>query len=183
MKKKKICFFGAASPKVKREYIEAIEQLGEYLGEKFDLVFGGGATGLMGAVARGFKKSHAHITGVVPTFISEFEDVYEACDDLIYVNTMHERKKIMEEKADLFLVGPGGLGTMDELFEVLTEKNLDRYNKGVLLLNLGSFYDEIIQYINQNLNSGIINHKRFNGFYICDSIEEVKNLLPFICEI
>lgn len=182
MKKKNICFFGAASPKVKKEFVDEVEQLGEYLGEKFNLVFGGGASGLMGAMARGFQKSHAHITGVVPTFISEFEEVYEACHDLIYVDTMHERKKIMKEQADLFVVGPGGLGTMDELFEVLTDKNLDRYNKSVLLLNLDSFYDEIIQYINQNLNSGIINHERFNDFYICDSIEEVKNLLPFICE-
>ena len=180
MEKKKICFFGAASPEIKEEYIKETEKLGEYLGKNFDLVFGGGASGLMGAFARGFKKSGAHITGVVPTFITEFESVYEDCDDVIQVESMHERKKIMENQADLFVVGPGGVGTLDELFEVLTDKSLNRYTKNVILFNIDSFYDDIIKFINRNLNQGIINSSRFNGFYICDHMEEVKNILYFI---
>ncbi len=180
MKKKNICFFGAASPKIKEEYIKQTEELGEYLGKEFHLVFGGGSTGLMGAIARGFKKRNAHITGVVPTFIKEFEDVYDKCDDFIEVDSMHERKKIMEEKADLFVVGPGGIGTLDELFEVLTDKSLNRYHKSVILFNIDSFYDDIIKYINKNLNNGVINNERFNAFYICNSVEEVKNILYFI---
>lgn len=180
MEKKKICFFGAASPEIKEEYIKETEKLGEYLGKEYDLVFGGGKSGLMGAIARGFKKSNAHITGIVPSFITEFESVYEDCDDLIEVNSMHERKKIMEDQADLFIVGPGGVGTLDELFEVLTDKSLNRYTKSVILFNIDSFYDDIIKFINKNLNQGIINNSRFNGFYICDYIEEVKNILYFI---
>lgn len=180
MEKKTICFFGAASPLVKEEYIEKIETLGEYLGKEFDLVFGGGSSGLMGAIARGFKKSNAYITGVVPSFITEFESVYEDCNHLIEVDNMHERKKIMEDKADLFLVGPGGIGTLDELFEVLTDKSLNRYAKSVILFNIDSFYDDIIKYINKNLNNGIIDNRRFNDFYICNNVEELKNILYFI---
>ena len=93
---------------------------------------------------------------------------------------MHERKKIMEDKADLFLVGPGGIGTLDELFEVLTDKSLNRYAKSVILFNIDSFYDDIIKYINTNLNNGIIDNRRFNDFYICNNVEELKNILYFI---
>ncbi len=180
MERKKICFFGAASPKVKEEYVQQTEQLGRLLGEKFDLVFGGGSTGLMGAIAQGFRESSAHITGVVPKFITEYEEIYSDCDQLIHVDSMHERKKIMEEQADLFVVGPGGVGTLDELFEVLTDKSLNRYTKNVILFNVDSFFDEIIRFINKNLNSEIINRERFNGFYICNSIQEIRNILCFI---
>lgn len=180
MEKKNICFLGAASPKIKEEYIKETEKLGEYLGKKFNLVFGGSSSGLMGAIARGFRKSNSYITGVVPSFIREFEDVYEECNDLIEVDSMHERKKIMEDKADLFVVGPGGVGTLDEFFEVLTDKSLNRYKKSVILFNIDSFYDDIIRYINNSLNSGIIDKERFSDFYICNSVEEVKNILYFI---
>lgn len=175
--KKKICFFGAASNYIDNKYKEEIRRLGEKLGSNYDLVFGGGDTGLMGEIARGFKEKNAHILGVVPKFIIEFEDVYNKCNELLFVDSMHERKKIMEDKADLFIIGPGGLGTMDEFFEVLTDKNLDRYDTPVFLFNIDGFYDDIVKFININLSKNIINRDRFNNFYVCNSIKELIDLL------
>ncbi len=181
--KKKICFFGAASEDIEKNYVDKTEELGEYLGENFDLVFGGGATGLMGAIARGFAKEKSIITGVVPRFMEKFEDIYDNCTNVISVDSMHSRKKIMEEEADIFVIAPGGIGTLDEFFEVLTDTSLNLYNKPIILFNINSFYDDIIKFINNNLNTGFIHKDRIHNFYICNNIDEVKNILHLFIDI
>lgn len=178
---KNICFFGAASDKVEEKYKKEIKEIGCFLAKRgYNLVFGGGEEGLMGAMAKGFTEGHGFITGIYPVFIEEFEGVYKLCDEHIKTNTMQERKQLMEQKADLFLVGPGGIGTMDELFEVLTDKSLNLYKKAVILLNFDDFYKEIITFINNKLNNGVIPKERFHDFYICNNKEELENLLYFI---
>lgn len=139
-----ICVFGAASSEIDEKYVKAVEIMGEELAKRgHNLVFGAGGQGLMGAAARGFKNATAHITGVIPEFFkeAEVEAIYEECDELIYTDTMRERKAKMEELADAFIIVPGGIGTFEELFEVLTLKQLGRHKKAMALYNIDGYYD------------------------------------------
>ncbi len=141
-----ICVFGAASSEIDKKYIDAVEYMGERLAQMgHNLVFGAGAQGLMGAAARGFKKGGARITGVIPTFFKEadVEVIYDDCDNLIFTETMHERKAKMEDMADAFIVAPGGIGTFEELFEIMTLKQLGRHKKAIAIYNIDGYYDSM----------------------------------------
>ncbi len=141
-----ICVFGAASSEIDSKYIDAVEQMGESLANAgHALVFGAGGQGLMGAAARGFKKGKASITGIIPEFFKEadIELIYDDCDTLIYTETMHQRKAKMEELADAFIIVPGGIGTFEELFEVLTLKQLARHKKPIAIYNIDGYYNAL----------------------------------------
>lgn len=145
-KNMKICVFGASSSKIDQSYINAAQSLCEELGKRgHSLVFGAGANGLMGAAARGFHKSGAKVTGVVPSFFRTdyVEELYEQCDEFIYTETMAERKAKMEELADVFIVVPGGIGTFEEFFEVLVLKQLCRHNKPIAIYDINNYYESI----------------------------------------
>ena len=142
----KLCVYGAASPTIDMEYISKTEELGRIMVKRgHSLVFGGGKNGLMGAVARGIHESNGHILGVIPQFfIDESAEIaFDNCDEMIVPETMRERKKIMEDNADAFIVLPGGIGTYEEFFEILTSKQLCRHNKAIAIYNINGFYDEI----------------------------------------
>ena len=105
----KICIYGAASPTIDRFYIQKVEELGKILAERgHSLVFGGGGNGLMGAAARGFRDGKGKIVGVIPKFFDEegVEAICDFCDDLIFTENMRERKQIMEDNSDAFIVVP-----------------------------------------------------------------------------
>ncbi len=146
----KICIFGAASAHIDDNYIKAVERLGKSLALRgHSLVFGAGGTGLMGAAARGFKRGGGFVHGVIPEFFREekVELIYEDCDKITYTETMAERKFIMEDEADAFIITPGGIGTFEEFFEVLTLKTARQTQQGYgdlqhrgLLRRLGEVY-------------------------------------------
>ena len=141
-----ICVFGAASTKTGPEYIEAVEAMGKAMAERgHKLVYGAGAHGLMGAAARGFKAGGGEVTGVIPNFFRDekIEAIFERCDELIFTETMAQRKTKMEELADAFVIVPGGIGTYEELFEVLTLKQLGRHGKPLAIYNIDGFYDPL----------------------------------------
>ncbi len=140
----KICVFGAASAHIDDLYIKTVEDLGEQMARRgHSLVFGAGGTGLMGAVARGVKRGGGKIHGVVPSFFKEngVEQLYEHCDEMTYTETMRERKAIMEDEADAFIITPGGVGTFEELFEVITLKQLNRHDKAIVFLDIDGYYE------------------------------------------
>ncbi len=142
----RICVFGAASPTIDKKYIELTEEMGEKLAKRgHNMVFGAGGNGLMGASARGFKKGGAHIIGVIPKFFDneDVEAIYDSCDELIMPDTMRERKQIMEDNADAFIIVPGGIGTYEEFFEILTLKQLCRHKKPIAVYNQFNYYDEL----------------------------------------
>ncbi len=142
----RICVFGAASPTIDKEYIEKVEQMGKIMVSRgHSLVFGGGGNGLMGAAARGVRSAGGYILGVIPQFFGDekIEAICDFCDELIEPETMRERKQIMEDNADAFIVVPGGIGTYEEFFEILTSKQLCRHNKPIALYNIRGYYDEL----------------------------------------
>ena len=142
----KIAVYGAASSLIDDSYKQAGIELGRKMVERgHGLVFGGGANGMMGSVAKGVYEKGGYILGVVPQFFHDTnsEISFKQCTDYIYTNTMRERKKEMEEKCDAFIITPGGIGTLDEFFEILTLKQLGRHNKAIAIYNINGFYDEM----------------------------------------
>ena len=141
----RICIYGASSTLIDPKYIEETEILGEVLaGEGHGLVFGGGTEGLMGAAARGFARKGGEIIGIAPTFFLNVDGIlYDQCTEFIYTETMRERKQLMEEKSDAFLVTPGGIGTFEEFFEILTLKQLGRHAKPILIYNIMGYFDSM----------------------------------------
>ncbi len=141
-----IAVYGAASSLIKEKYLEAGKELGKKMAEKGEgLVFGGGAHGMMGAVAQGVEEKGGYILGVIPGFFKEAgsEISFKKCTEYIYTDTMRDRKRQMEEHCDAFIITPGGIGTLDEFFEILTLKQLGRHNKAIVLYNINGFYDEL----------------------------------------
>lgn len=154
-----ICVFGAASKTIDEKYLTAVEDMGEILAKRgHNLVFGAGSTGSMGAASRGFKKGGGSIHGVIPTFFKE--DLYEFvnwnCDKMTYTETMRERKSVMEDSADCFIITPGGIGTFEEFFEVLTLKQLGRHRKPIAVFNIDGYYDPMNETIENGIKGGFI---------------------------
>ena len=143
----RICLYGAASPTIDKEYIERVEALGREMALRgHSLVFGGGGNGLMGAAARGVKEKGGHILGVIPRFFDEenVEEIFSECDELIMPETMRERKQLMEDNAEAFIIVPGGIGTFEEFFEILTLKQLCRHKKPIGIYNIRGYYNELV---------------------------------------
>lgn len=140
-----ICLYGASSTELDKSFITATEQLGEKLGLKgHNLVYGGGANGLMGAAARGVRKGGGKVIGVAPSFFQVDGVLFEDCAEFIYTETMRERKQIMERRAEAFVMVPGGIGTFDEFFEIITLKQLGQHNKPVAIFNINGYYDSLV---------------------------------------
>ena len=148
----KICIFGAASALIDKKYIEKVEALAEKMARRgHSLVFGAGGSGLMGAAARGTKRGGGYIHGVIPHFFREerLESIYTACDKLTYTETMAERKTTMEDDCDAFIIVPGGIGTLEEFFEVITLKQLGRHHKAIAFYNIDGYYDSLEAFMHE----------------------------------
>ena len=142
----RICVYGASSNVIAQEYIDAGEALGLAMAKRgHSLVFGGGAAGMMGAAARGMTKGSGEIIGVAPSFFDVDGVLYPDCTEFIFTETMRQRKSIMEEKADAFIMTPGGIGTFEEFYEILTLRQLGRHEKPIAILNVADYYRPLIQ--------------------------------------
>lgn len=172
----RICVYGAASPFIDKEYIKRVEELGRRLAERgHSLVFGGGANGLMGAVARGVKEKGGYILGVTPKFFFEdtVESLYLDCDELFKPDTMRERKQLMEDNADAFIVTPGGIGTYEEFFEILTSKQLCRHSKPIAVYNTLGFYDDIQRAMESAISKGFIKETCKDIYLVSEDMDEI----------
>lgn len=172
----RICVYGAASPTIDEKYIESVENLGREMAKRgHSLVFGGGGNGLMGAAARGVKEGNGHIFGVIPKFFREeaVELLCSFCDELAEPDTMRERKQIMEDNADAFIVVPGGIGTYEEFFEILTSKQLCRHNKPIAIYNIDGFYNEIDSAMKSAIKKNFIKENCLELYKMSESISEI----------
>ena len=176
----KICVFGAASNLIDNSYIEAVEVLGEEMAKRgHSLVFGAGANGLMGAVARGVAKYGGEICGVIPEFFKEegVELIYDGCNEIIYTETMAQRKSKMGELADAFIIVPGGIGTFEEFFEIITLKQLDRHTKPIALYDINGYYRKLEDFLDFSVSEQFI-RKGFKHLYSC--VANPKEALDYI---
>ena len=155
-----ICVYGASSTALDKSYIEATEELGRKMAKRgHGLVFGAGANGLMGAVARGTFEKGGYIVGVVPTFFNVDGILFENCNELIRTETMRQRKQIMEDRADAFIMAPGGIGTFEEFFEILTLKQLARHKKAIAVYNINGYYDAMEDMIDNAVKHNFVREK------------------------
>jgi cytokinin riboside 5'-monophosphate phosphoribohydrolase len=146
----RICVFCSSSDAVDGIYLKSAQRLGALLARNgHDLVYGGAATGLMRAVAEGAAENGAHVLGIMPRAMVEYGLAFDGLDDLIVTETMAERKAEMERRADAFLALPGGFGTLEELFQVLVEKQLGDISAPVLLVNLNGYWDRLLEVLEQ----------------------------------
>lgn len=172
----RICVYGAASPTIDPAYIEAVEIMGKKMAQRgHSLVFGGGGNGLMGAAARGVRAGGGYIMGVIPKFFDDenVEAICDFCDELIQPDTMRQRKQIMEDNADAFIVVPGGIGTFEEFFEILTLKQLCRHNKPIVLYNLKGYYNEIQLVMAKAIKKNFIRDNCRELYQITDDLEQL----------
>lgn len=175
-----ICVFGGASKKIDKKYIDEGYSLSYKLAKRgHDLIYGGGSEGLMGAAARGFKDGGGKIHGVVPQFFidGKMETLYDKCDKFTVTKDMTERKNLMEDECEAFIITPGGIGTYDELFEILTLKQLGRHDKAIAILNTDGYYDWMIKMMDDCVEKGFINEQCKKLIkYFTDTDELIKYL-------
>lgn len=172
----RLCVYGAASPTIDKNYIEKVEILGKMMVERgHSLVFGGGGNGLMGAAARGVRSKGGYILGVIPKFFGDetVEEIYDVCDKLVEPDTMRERKQIMEDNADGFIVTPGGIGTFEEFFEILTLKQLCRHNKPIAIYNINGYYNDLESVMKNAISKNFIKENCLDLYKITDDLEEL----------
>lgn len=172
----RICVFGAASNEIDTSYITAVEKLGEEMAKRgHSLVFGAGGNGLMGAAARGVHKEGGEIIGVIPHFFRDenIEAIYDKCDELIFTETMAQRKTKMEDLADAFIIVPGGVGTLEEFYEVFTLKQLGRHTKPIAIFDINGYYRELDDFMKIAVKEKFLSDRCARLYDYADKIEEV----------
>ena len=173
-----ICVYGASSTALDKSYIEVVEELGKMLVERgHKLVYGAGARGLMGAVARGAHSAGGEIVGVSPKFFDVDGVLFDECTELIYTDTMRQRKQIMEDRAECFIMLPGGIGTFEEFFEILTLKQLGQHKKPIAVFNINGYYNIMDNMIEQAIEQNFMKEKCRKLFKLFDNMEEMFEYL------
>ncbi len=173
-----ICVYGASSDLIDKEYINAGEQLGEEMAKRgHSLIFGGGAYGLMGAVARGVTRGGGKIVGVAPSFFNVDGILYDKCTDFIFTETMRERKQTMENMADAFIMTPGGVGTYEEFFEIFTLKQLGRHSKAIAILNTMGYYDTLSALMKNTCDQNFMKSESLN---LSQTFTDAVSLLDYL---
>lgn len=175
---KSLCVYCSSSDRLEPKYPVLAEAVGaEIARQGWALVYGGGKTGLMGAVARGTKRAGGKVIGVIPEFMKARELEFTEADELISVITMRERKMLMETRADAFLALPGGWGTLEELLEILTLAHLEVLHKPIIILNQDGYYDDLLKLFDRIVAERFM-HATIRGKYaVARTLDEVFPLI------
>ena len=174
----KICIYGASSNAIDKSFLDAGEVLGESLAKcDHTVVFGGGAAGLMGAVARGAHKAGGKIIGICPSFFNVDGALFTDCTQMIYTETMRERKQLLEEMSDAFVITPGGIGTFDEFFEIYTLRQLGVHQKPIAIYNTNGYYNSLIDMLNNTINKSFMSKTNMDLLFFSDNPQEIINHL------
>ena len=170
-----VCVFCGSSTGSNPVYAQVAKELALLLSKnKCSLVYGGGNIGLMGIIADEMLRNSCRVIGVIPDFLAQREVAHQGLSELIVVKTMHERKRRMADLTDFFIVMPGGMGTLDEMAEILTWKQLGLIDKPLGLLNVNGYFDSLIEQLNRMVKEGFL--KRSNLL----SIKTANNALQLI---
>ena len=173
-----ICVYGASSSKLEQIYYERTEALGRMMAKRgHGLVFGGGATGMMGAAARGVAAENGYILGIAPRFFDKPGVLYEHCSEFIFTETMRERKQLLEERSDATIVTPGGIGTYEEFFEILTLKSLHRLDRPIVLYNINGYYDGMKVLLQHTAEENFMD---FSNLKLCEFMDDSEQILSYI---
>ncbi|NJN26801.1 MAG: TIGR00730 family Rossman fold protein [Cyclobacteriaceae bacterium] len=174
-----ICVFCGSSMGFHPIYEKSAYELGKRLAEEnIGLVYGGGSVGLMGVLANAVMEHGGQVTGIIPRFLYEKEVGHDGLSKLVIVNSMHERKQKMAELSQGFVAMPGGIGTLEELFEIFTWSQLSLIKKPVALYNVHGFYDDITRFLDKLVHEGFLKSETvstlINSHNILELIEKLK---------
>ncbi len=176
----RVCVFCASSTKADEIYIKEAKRLGEILAEKkVAMNYGGGAVGLMGAIADSMLENKGVVTGIIPGFMVEVEWEHKKVKDMVHVQTMAERKERLVSDVDAVVTLPGSTGTLEELFDVLSAKKLGLFTKPVVLVNTNGFFTPLLEMLNKIVEENFMHTEHLKIFTVVDSVEEV---LPAILQ-
>lgn len=171
-----LCVYCGSRPGAKPEFAAAAQAVGHWIGEHGgQLVYGGGNNGLMGLVAQATLDHGGRVVGIIPKSLQQREHAKLNCTELHVVDTMHQRKHMMAERADAFLALPGGIGTFEELFEVWTWNQLGYHDKPVGLLNVAGYYDSLLAFLRQSVEQGFLSDWQLDMVSVSS---DVNSLLP-----
>ncbi len=175
---KNVCVYCGSSSKVDDAYKDAATKLGALLAkEDWGVVYGGGRVGLMGLVADSALRSGGEVVGIIPSHIKDREVQHEELTELVVVETMHVRKQMMVDRSQAFVILPGGLGTLDELFELLTWKQLGLHDKPIVLVNMNGYWDDMLKATKHIANQGFMRVEDLNMFVTVEAVEDVPAAL------
>lgn len=173
-----ICVYGASSNKINDIYLEKTEELGRKIAQRgHGLVFGGGNGGVMGASARGAHSAGGKIIGVAPSFFKVDGVLFPHCTEFIFTETMRERKEILENCSEAYVVAPGGIGTFDEFFEIYTLKQLGRHAKALVIYNVDGYYDDMINMLRKTAREEFMPEKSLELFQVFEDADEMLDYI------
>ncbi len=179
----KICLYGSSSPELDQVFYDKAYELGVLMGQHgHELIFGGGEQGLMGACVRGLESAGGEAIGVAPRFFDLPGILHKECKEFIFTDTMSERKQIMEDLADAFLIVPGGVGTYEEFFETFTLKQLGRMTKPIGILNTEGYYDLLVEMLNKTIEMGFMKKECADIYGVFPEAEELLDYIENVKE-
>lgn len=185
---KSVCVYCGSSDFVADSYKEAAHRTGALLAANgYDIVYGGGRVGLMGIVADAGLKGGTRVVGIIPDHIKRYEVDHTGLTELIVVESMHVRKQMMVERSDAFIILPGGIGTLDEMFEIITWRQLRLHGKPVVIINTDGFWNPLVALMEHMTETGFMRKPNLPGaedrlYHVVDSVEEAVDLLARLKE-
>ena len=175
---KLLCVYCASGLELAPKYYAAGEAVGRELAERgWGLIYGGGKAGVMGSVALAAKRAGAKVVGVIPDFMVARELAFREADELIIVGSMRERRRIMEERASAFVTLPGGIGTLEELVEILVGRALNQHHKPLVLVNQDGYYDDLLAFFRRMVRERFKSAGVLDLMAVADTVEQVWGLL------
>lgn len=173
-----ITVFCASSNAVPQVYQEAAAELGRAIAvEGWTLIYGGGSFGLMGVVSKSAKDAGGRVVGVIPQKLLELEAANHACDELLVVDDMRQRKALLDSRCDAFITLPGGIGTLEELFEMLVGRYLGFHEKPIVLVNINRFFDPLVELLRHGIEQNFIHERTRELLHVCQSVPEAIRFL------
>ena len=170
----KICIFCGANssidPKVE---VEAKALMSDFSANNVELVYGGAAIGVMGTLATDLMVKNGRVTGIIPQHLINMEVAHAGLTELIVTRDMHERKQLMYKMSDAFLIFPGGMGTLDELFEIVTWRQLGLHSKKVAILNINGYYDHLLKFLDHAVEQGLVSQKSRDIIFSSDRWSDI----------
>jgi uncharacterized protein (TIGR00730 family) len=174
-----ICVYCGSSADVAQSYKDVAVTLGRHAGEQgIEIIYGGGRVGLMGLVADACLAAGGKVTGIIPRHILDMEVAHQTLTELIVVDDMHTRKKMMFERSEAFIILPGGLGTLDEGFEILTWKQLGLHDRPIVVANIDGYWDPLLALVRHGVDAGFIRAKHAQLFEEVTGIDALLAALP-----
>lgn len=180
---KTVCVFSSSSSAVNCVYRDTAIDLGKRLGQEgFDLIFGGADVGLMGVIARTAQNHGSRVTGVIPKSMADKGIAYQEANELVISNNLRDRKEIIDLKSDAFIALPGGFGTMEEIMEIITLKQLQFHHKPIVFINTNSYYDNLIAQFETGYQENFAKKEYKDLYYVSKSaeaaIDYIKHYTP-----